>query len=156
MSSKRKFCPQTVESWGIEFIDDGTYGNQPFHALEPWRTYTDAFELPIGFLLENLAGKQHLAACLNVDRNYINELREDIAINGLKEPLSVMYDKTCNATLSNGHHRLIALNELKGPQGSAPVRLSASSGRISGWGINLWTRPDVVLKAIAKEFEQTA
>jgi len=97
--------------WG-EFLDHEWYDNGESARPEPWRTHPNAqraFLFPRA-LLEDLAQPDRLREIRGSAR--VRLVRDQLLRDGLREPLEFVIDTDGLLALRDGHHRLLASQDL--------------------------------------------
>lgn len=105
--------PQAMDYYGVEFIDDGAYGKISVVEISaPWAlSHPHAKLFPIEYIWD-ISDKKYINKIIKEESEYIELLRSDIIKNGIRLPLTVVYDRAFTLRLQDGNHRLVATKSI--------------------------------------------
>jgi hypothetical protein len=115
-----------VDSWGVEFVDDGNYGQLWPSEIE------EEILFPVN-LLSKIVDSSYVQEINIKDSGQIFDLMSSISTIGLQHPVIISYSSTA-ICLADGHHRYLAFKNLGYKYIPAKVR---EVGRLSNRGISM-------------------
>ncbi len=106
---------------------------------------SDVRNIPLEFILL-FVDDARLKTIWSKEQDYIENLAIDIFKNGLKNPIELKSDLEGKICVTEGHHRIIACQQLKIKK--IPTTLKTSRQRVTGYGRNISLFPKEIWEAI--------
>lgn len=129
-------------------FSEWTVRDYPYRPPEPWRENEEAFLIP-SQVVSMMVDSAYIQKCETYNRQRIDDIKTSIEVDGLRNPIELVYDPDGKIRLNNGNHRYIAMSDLEWK--FMPCTLSKVNKGIRGYGRHLSDYTETIVGMISKK-----